>query len=570
MKVLCLVFVILSAGTIVSQTPPPPPAYFRPPDADKIARYISIEAAFAADFPGVVTVNQEKVGQFTIRNYQAKTIASTTRLVVYDFGVEAKEVIDRTGFLKDLRSELLRPRGASMVRDSKLSDSVHEFVTSSGDGFVRESTRIVFADRRIYRLSVDVTNWHIYRDDTKLDFEREVGRFFSSFRHGDNLETVKIPAESEDSDDVRLDMSPKIGQTSGSGFSLPGTEWKTFNYDNGRFEILLPAEPELEVEPIEFGIIKTDLYTYTSEGVNQIFMFGFVNFGYNIQGTAEVSGVLDSWQAGLVEGLPDAKVSSSDVKLNGYPSRHVVAQNEILRMEAYAYVIDGRMIQTAVAAPVNESDELKEINRSDSKKFFDSFVYTGSTETEKPPAGMFLRMETDQERLFNDEATGIGIVLPKSWSLIGNKGNLSKVGGNVLLDEKTNALGRKTVRDSSGKTELLFTVIGFDSENGTRATLACGLESVPTFSTKIIARGSYRNFTTNLGYKPVSAPAYKTVNGTGFYVFEMSREVKGDFIRQRIYMRKHKGKMLEFVFTWSENGLLKEMETSLETLTIKK
>ncbi len=568
MKGLGLVIALVLAGTVVAQTPPPPPpaAIFKAPAAEKIVRYHSTEDAFAAEFPAEVTVSQEKVGQFSIRNYQAKVVASTTRLTVYDFGLDAREAIDRKAFLDDLRSELLRPRGASVIVDSEMSDSVHELVSASSSGMVRETTRIVFSDQRIYRLSVDITNWHILDESKKLEYNREVSRFFASFRFGEKLDSGKLPFKIGVKSDDRLEVT-----LSPDGVLPSRSDWKSYSYDNGRFKVSLPAEPEVEVAPMEFGIVKTSLYTYTSEGPSQLYVFGFMNFGLSIQDEAEISGFLDSWQEGLVESLTEAKVTAVDEVVNGRSARHIIAENSILRFEAYVYFIDGRMAQLVVATPSDESDETKDENRVLTKRFFESFVYS-ELDKAREPVSMPGTMETDEARLYNDDTYGFSLTLPKSWWRV-DKAELSRgAESNVLKQKGTNATGRKSVDESTKNTEILLTAVGFDNENGTRGTLAIGVELFPSMrlSTKSIATASFKNFITNLGYKPVLAPTYKTVNGTGFYIFEMTREFNGLLLNQRFYMRKHKGKMFEIVLTENDPVILKQMEESLETLTFAK
>ncbi|HKZ79207.1 MAG TPA: hypothetical protein VJ124_12970 [Pyrinomonadaceae bacterium] len=135
--------------------------------------------------------------------------------------------------------------------------------------------------------------------------------------------------------------------------------WQKFDSPEGKFNVLLPSQPEVEVKDIESAIGKLTLYAYSSKNDTSYFQVSYAD--YSLAPTDEqIESVLDGIRRGVMDGLKAELISEKKVFLHSYPGREFVAQKTDEGVDIifnWKIILVGRRVyQVAVASSPKDSD----------------------------------------------------------------------------------------------------------------------------------------------------------------------------------------------------------------------
>jgi hypothetical protein len=151
-----------------------------------------------------------------------------------------------------------------------------------------------------------------------------------------------------------------------------GAPWQPFNSAEGKFNVLVPSKPKLQVEDVESSRGMVKYYRFTS--VSNIGLFSVTYFDHPelLNNAGQMEARLDVIRDGVTNSLGGERISEKKIKLNGYPGREfAVKKSEQGSDDLYQwriFLIGKRVYQIAVAT------ERKDSGAPDVAKFFTSFV----------------------------------------------------------------------------------------------------------------------------------------------------------------------------------------------------
>jgi hypothetical protein len=153
-------------------------------------------------------------------------------------------------------------------------------------------------------------------------------------------------------------------------FGQQSPEWKKFDSPEGKFNILLPTQPELEVRDVDSAIGKLTLYAYSSKNDTSYFQVSYAD--YSIAPSDEqIEPVLDGIRRGVMDGLKAELLSEKKVSLHNYPGRQFTAQKSDEGIDIvfkWKIILVGRRVyQVAVATSPKDSES------PDVQRFLTSF-----------------------------------------------------------------------------------------------------------------------------------------------------------------------------------------------------
>lgn len=346
--------------------------------------------------------------------------------------------------------------------------------------------------------------------------------------------------------------------------------WRQFVSLKGDIRILLPSQPEKEIQPMNEGVFKTQLVTFTTSKNDQLYMLGFVDFKINFEDKDTIEGFYKGWQEGFTENLIDSSVQSENINFKGKSARKILIKNSVLRIEAIGVFARGRMYQLAVFSPNNEpaGSELAERARLTSK-FFDSFVFDQS---DLPKSGA-ADVSPVENSVYKNERFNFNLTLPENWVEISKSDSMMFAEIVKEADPSLTRKGKSELESSLKKTEILFHYSKKPIGAKDNASYVCAVEpvGVTRATMRQIAVASQQNFDRNMGYE-ITTPAKRIlINGAEFYLIEMKKQNEmGAIVYQSIYLRKIGNVVLQFAFTYSEQESLKTMKSSLETIRFGK
>ena len=148
-----------------------------------------------------------------------------------------------------------------------------------------------------------------------------------------------------------------------------GVGWENFNSPEGRFNILMPTKPKLEVKEVDSRVGKLTLYAYSASNNTGYFIVSYADYPAEPN---EKETMLDAVRTGVLNGLSVA-MSGTEKKIAifGYPGREFSASKTVQDTEVIftwrIYLVGRRLYQLAVVTPKADA------NSPDIAKFLTSF-----------------------------------------------------------------------------------------------------------------------------------------------------------------------------------------------------
>lgn len=150
-----------------------------------------------------------------------------------------------------------------------------------------------------------------------------------------------------------------------------GDTWTTFDSPEGRFSILTPSKPTVEVKEIDSAVGKLTLYAYSLSNETGYFMISFGDYPREPTDAAQTLKVLEGVRSGVVKGLQGELTSDESVAFDGYPGREFKAKRVVENSEVifrWKIVLVGRRLYQVAAATTTGQAESPQL-----AKFFSSF-----------------------------------------------------------------------------------------------------------------------------------------------------------------------------------------------------
>ncbi len=251
--------------------------------------------------------------------------------------------------------------------------------------------------------------------------------------------------------------------------------WKIYKFDNGRYSIRMPAPPTEKVEPVGSDAYKFDLFSQTAETDTSIYNLSYVNFGIDNDDAEYVSVVLDSWEKGFIESMPDSAITSENIEFQGGMARRVVAEGKSVRLDGIALYREGRLINMALSVGADPADlEAAAKNLQHAEKFFRSFQYNEVPQT--PNTDTVDEVSTVKAgTVFKSDEFGFQLTLPEGWTVMGD--DLVKKAFEVsTVDKRISAKTKKDLEASFDKTEVLFSLSKTQPGSDQNAAFVAGVE----------------------------------------------------------------------------------------------
>ncbi len=165
-----------------------------------------------------------------------------------------------------------------------------------------------------------------------------------------------------------------------SAFQEPAL-WRTFNSPEGKFSLLMPTEPKVEVQEVDSAVGKLTLYSYASSSKVAYLMASYGDYPQEPTDAANAEQVLDDVRAGVLKSIGGEVISGNKIVLKGranagaalinYPGHEFTAKKTLEGSEVVyswrMYLVGRRLYQ--LAAVTNKSDATS----PDVSKFMASF-----------------------------------------------------------------------------------------------------------------------------------------------------------------------------------------------------
>ncbi|MCB1025094.1 MAG: hypothetical protein KDB79_11925, partial [Acidobacteria bacterium] len=546
-----------------SQDPPPPPLIFAPPTASELQKFSPPDASFEAVFSGVPKMStQNNVGAhtdaYTATNHGLTTVVSVVRLTE-----TVKSVLSGDELFEKVKDALLKPAGTRLISQTPVTfDGYRSMDYEVADTIGYTKTRVIPVNEKIFEITINVTNWSLLSEAKRKSFEDEAARFYSSFKINSAIDPSLIAGETVSGNSgirrANAEQANWIGEEDADG-------WREYRFDPLGGAVKFPAEPAMETAPFETGLITAVMTSYTSTGDSQGYIFAEVNLGFSATADEFRKDMYDGWQSGLAEAFAGGKMDQFDIDVAGKPARKLVGGNDRIRFEAIGVLVDGRLYQLmVVSAKTAAKPESSGRDKVLSAKFFESFrtfpAKPGAVNTAEP----IKKYQVIGEEPYKNKEFGFTISLPLGWNEVGDRGarqSLERIRNN---DKSVNSKGKESLTQSAARTTFLFQAVKPLSVSGRSASFLCVVESVPIsdLDSKTIAEASEENFIANMGYKSFSRLKVVNINGTIFYRIWVRKDINGTDLKQILYMRKAKGKILQFGISYVEDADLETMERS--------
>lgn len=348
-----------------------------------------------------------------------------------------------------------------------------------------------------------------------------------------------------------------------------GDGWEKYQSTGGGFEIFLPAAPQRESEPMEMPPIgMVDMVMYTSTTEMMVFMVGYLDFKIPINDPATLKGLYDNWRDGVRGGLSPGTITEKDGTFEGRPSRDLLYTSEVVKMKGRVFFAKGKMFQFMAMYPTSIENGIaaKEVARI-TDKFADSFrILEPATVTEKKQTSLPAQSVTDG--IYRDDYFKFTLNLPKNWNLT-NREDMK-----IVMDgskERRNIYSGNTqslLEKSLDRTTILFSLTKNEFGAADNVSLLGSAEKdvYPKSDFMLIAQVSENNFAKNMGYTITGKAKWTKLGEADAIVIEMQKNIETiGVVKQKLYLIRSKGYILEFVFSYRKDEDAKIPEEALRT-----
>lgn len=148
--------------------------------------------------------------------------------------------------------------------------------------------------------------------------------------------------------------------------------WQSFTSPEGKFTVLVPTKPQIDVRAVDSTQGKLTLYTYSSSTKIAFFMASYGDYVVEAKDKAQIENILDEVRNGALKGLKAELLTEKSVPLNGFSGREFVGkgngeQNIEVIFNWKMVLVGRRLYQLGVATTQADS------NSPEIMKFFRSF-----------------------------------------------------------------------------------------------------------------------------------------------------------------------------------------------------
>src|SRR5439155_16557761 len=93
--------------------------------------------------------------------------------------------------------------------------------------------------------------------------------------------------------------------------------WQTFNSREGKFSVLLPTEPKVEVQDVDSAVGKLTLYSYSASNKVGYFMASYGDYPVEPSDAANAEQILNGVRDGVLNSISGEKLSDTNIVLKG-------------------------------------------------------------------------------------------------------------------------------------------------------------------------------------------------------------------------------------------------------------
>lgn len=147
--------------------------------------------------------------------------------------------------------------------------------------------------------------------------------------------------------------------------------WQTFDSPEGRFTILMPSKPKVEVKDIDSAVGKLTMYSYSSNNNAGYYMISFGDYPNEPTDAAHSQRILEGVRGGVLKGLEAEVTTDESIPFEGYPGREFKAKRTVEGSEvifSWKIVLAGRRLYQVAAVTTTANAQSPDIT-----KYFTSF-----------------------------------------------------------------------------------------------------------------------------------------------------------------------------------------------------
>ena len=138
-------------------------------------------------------------------------------------------------------------------------------------------------------------------------------------------------------------------------------DWITFNSTEGKFSVLLPAEPGTQTDSSTAHITKMFL---AKNSLKEYFAIGWTD--YESDHNFDAQNELEANRDNFIKGIGGTLISTTNTKFNGYQAIEFVAQGGNFYWTSKVFIVGKRPYQLLVGSNTGKASE-------DASKFYNSF-----------------------------------------------------------------------------------------------------------------------------------------------------------------------------------------------------
>lgn len=152
--------------------------------------------------------------------------------------------------------------------------------------------------------------------------------------------------------------------------SCQGTRWEEFSSAEGAFTVLMPGDPEAQVDTVNTAAGRLDLHSFMVEQGDRVYGVSYADYPEVAVEGSDPETMLDGARDGAVANVQGTLLSELIISLEGHPGREIkveVAGGEYT-LQARIFLVDSRLYQILVGTPIDDAFS------TDVDRFLDSFA----------------------------------------------------------------------------------------------------------------------------------------------------------------------------------------------------
>ncbi len=342
--------------------------------------------------------------------------------------------------------------------------------------------------------------------------------------------------------------------------------WTKYVSSEGKFNVLLPAEPKRELKAFDSPLGKKDLISYTSTFNKVVYVVGFLDFKIPINDEDSLRRIYDSWQNGIRSISPDGDLDEKDTTYENKLAREITSVSGLMSIRAKAFFSKGKLFQLMTLNVIESNDALLREVSPFNEKFFNSLkLETTDNESKTVKLAGDINDGFYQNNFFN-----FSMNLPKDWLFINQEDT------DLIKEESRSRAGQQKnsgIETSFKRTIFLFNLAKNEIGALDNASIIGAAESISVVKATLaqIANATALNFVKNSGYTMIEPIKYQKVDKTTFAVIHLKKAGSfGIVLYQKLYLSRAKDYIIEFVATYTNANDLLPFEDSFKTFKLLK